>query len=213
MSAAGGRTADATAMDDLLGKLVAISAESFVDAEDQRPASTSRRWSSAPASTRASSSASGSARSATKRRIGMRDGEVSVAKIDQASMKNAMQALDFAVDAEAAAAPAGAPRRRRRPRPSREATSARGCLRRARRSPWQAAVPRTISRRPLLRAPASPVRPRSARATAARPQQHLHVAVDRPCAVVDLRPFAEARRDALQPQRSRGCRHRHRTRS
>ena len=88
-------------MDDLLNKLVALKAESFVDAQRRRPASTSRRSSSAPASTRASSSACGSARSATTR-TAVRDGEAGVAKIDTMSMRAAMQAFDLVGDAAGA---------------------------------------------------------------------------------------------------------------
>ena len=100
-------TADATAMEDLLGKLVGIRAESFVDPK------TTKTNIDKPALVISASFDEGKFERVRFGQVGeaasygMRDGEVSVAKIDQASMKNAMQALDFAVTPKPPAPAAG----------------------------------------------------------------------------------------------------------
>lgn len=90
-------TADQTAMDDLLNKLIAIRAESFVD-----PKST-RTNIDKPALVVSASFDEGKFERVRFGQVGegiaygMRDGEPSVAKIDQSTMKNAMQAFDLVV--------------------------------------------------------------------------------------------------------------------
>ena len=97
-------TADQTAMDDLLNKLVAIRAESFVDAK-------TRTGLDKPALVVSASFDEGKFERVRFGQVGenaygVRDGETGIAKIDMASMRNALQAFDFAVTPkEGAAAP------------------------------------------------------------------------------------------------------------
>ena len=89
-------TADQTAMDDLLNKLVGIRAESFVD-----PAKT-RTGLDKPALVVSASFDEGKFERVRFGQVGenaygARDGETGVAKIDMTSMRNALQAFDFAV--------------------------------------------------------------------------------------------------------------------
>ncbi|HUQ89332.1 MAG TPA: DUF4340 domain-containing protein [Vicinamibacterales bacterium] len=88
-------TADQTAMDDLLNKLVAIKAESFVDAK-------TKTGIDKPALVVSASFDEGKFERVRFGQVGelaygVRDGEVSVAKIDLPSFRNALQAFDFAV--------------------------------------------------------------------------------------------------------------------
>lgn len=98
-------TADAQAMDDLLGKLVAIKAESFVDAK-------SKTGIDRPALVVSASYDDGKFERVRFGQVGetafgSRDGEAVVAKIDPASMRAAMQAFDMVVmPPEPATAPA-----------------------------------------------------------------------------------------------------------
>jgi hypothetical protein len=88
-------TADQTAMDDLLNKLLAIRAESFVDAK-------TRTGLDKPALVVSASFDEGKFERVRFGQVGevaygVRDGEASVAKIDLPSFRNALQAFDFAV--------------------------------------------------------------------------------------------------------------------
>jgi hypothetical protein len=88
-------TADQTAMDDLLNKLVAIRAESFVDAK-------TKTGIDKPALVVSASYDDGKFERVRFGQVGetaygSRDGEASVAKIDMSSMRAALQAFDFAV--------------------------------------------------------------------------------------------------------------------
>jgi hypothetical protein len=88
-------TADQAAMDDLLGKLAAIRAESFV-------AAATRTGLDKPALVVSASFDEGKFERVRFGQVGetaygMRDGEAGVAKIDVTSMRNAMQAFDLAV--------------------------------------------------------------------------------------------------------------------
>ena len=87
--------ADQSAMDDLLNKLAGIKAESFVDAK-------TRTGIDKPALVVSASYDRGKFErvrfgQAGDAAFGQRDGEPSVAKIDEASMRAAMQAFDIAV--------------------------------------------------------------------------------------------------------------------
>ncbi len=88
-------TADQAAMDDLLGKLMAIRAESFVDAK-------TRTGLDKPALVVSASFEEGKFERVRFGQVGetaygLRDGETGVAKLDTQSMRNAMQAFDLAV--------------------------------------------------------------------------------------------------------------------
>ena len=88
-------TADQTAMDDLLNKLLAIKAESFVDAK-------AKTGLDKPALVVSASFDEGKFERVRFGQVGeaafgLRDGETGVAKIDTSSMRNALQAFDFAV--------------------------------------------------------------------------------------------------------------------
>jgi hypothetical protein len=92
---AASHTADSAAMDDLLGKLVGIKAESFVDAR-------TKTGLDKPALVISASYEGGKFErirfgQAGETAFGMRDGEASVAKIDMASLSAALQAFDRAV--------------------------------------------------------------------------------------------------------------------
>jgi len=99
-------TADQTSMDDLLNKLVAIKAESFVDAK-------TKTGIDKPALVVSASYDAGKFERVRFGRVGetaygLRDGETSVAKIDEASMRAAMQAFDAVTIPKEPAAPAKA---------------------------------------------------------------------------------------------------------
>jgi hypothetical protein len=88
-------TADQAAMDDLLGKLMAIRAESFVDARTNTGLDK-------PALVVSASFEEGKFERVRFGQVGetafgQRDGEAGVAKLDTTSMRNAMQAFDLAV--------------------------------------------------------------------------------------------------------------------
>ena len=88
-------TADQTAMDDLLNKLVAIKAESFVDAK-------TKTGLDKPALVVSASFDEGKFERVRFGQVGenaygLRDGEAGIAKIDENSMRAAMQAFDIAV--------------------------------------------------------------------------------------------------------------------
>jgi hypothetical protein len=88
-------TADQTAMDDLLNKLLAIKAESFVDAK-------TKTGIDKPALVVSASFDEGKFERVRFGQVGelaygLRDGETGVAKIDSNSMRAAMQAFDIAV--------------------------------------------------------------------------------------------------------------------
>ena len=88
-------TADQTAMDDLLNKLVAIKAEAFVDAK-------TRTGIDKPALVVSASFDEGKFERVRFGQVGetaygLRDGEAGIARIDSNSMKAAMQAFDIAV--------------------------------------------------------------------------------------------------------------------
>jgi hypothetical protein len=88
-------TADQTAMDDLLNKLVGIKAESFVDAK-------TKTGLDKPALVVSASFDEGKFERVRFGQVGetafgLRDGEAGIAKIDANSMKAAMQAFDIAV--------------------------------------------------------------------------------------------------------------------
>lgn len=88
-------TADQTAMDDLLNKLVAIKAESFVDTK-------TKTGLDKPALVVSVSFDEGKFERVRFGQVGdnaygLRDGEAGIGKIDQASMRAAMQAFDVAV--------------------------------------------------------------------------------------------------------------------
>ena len=92
---ASSHTADQAAMDDLLGKLTAIRAESFVDAK-------AKTGIDKPALVVSASFEEGKFERVRFGQVGetafgLRDGETGVAKIDTASMRNALQAFDLAV--------------------------------------------------------------------------------------------------------------------
>jgi hypothetical protein len=101
---ASSHTGDQTAVDDLLGKLTAIKAESFVDAK-------TKSGLDKPALVVSASFDDGKFERVRFGQVGeaafgVRDGETGVAKIDTASMQAAMQAFDVAVTPkEAAPAP------------------------------------------------------------------------------------------------------------
>lgn len=99
-------TADAAAMDDLLAKLVAIKAESFV-------APGTRTGLDEPALVVSASYDEGKFERVRFGQVGdaafgVRDGEAVVAKVDRAAMAAAMQAFDVAVTPPAPAPPAAA---------------------------------------------------------------------------------------------------------
>ena len=88
-------TADQAAMDDLLNKLAAIKAESFVDAK-------TKTGIDKPALVVSASYDEGKFERVRFGQVGeaafgLRDGEVSIAKIDANSMRAAMQGFDMAV--------------------------------------------------------------------------------------------------------------------
>jgi hypothetical protein len=100
-------TADQTAMDDLLNKLLAIKAESFVDAG-------AKTGLDKPALVVSASYDEGKFERVRFGQVGetafgLRDGEAGVAKIDTSSMRNALQAFDLAVTPKEPA-PAPAPK-------------------------------------------------------------------------------------------------------
>ncbi len=153
-------------MDDLLAKLTALKAESFVDAKT-RPASTSRRWSSAPATTRASSNACASARS---------DDEACARAKAKAASPRSRPRVDGRGDAGVrhsrdAASAGSAGRRQGRQRRSDRARRPRcGCDRRRARVRLglrrAGGAPRSL-RRAVRKAPANPIRTNSCAATCA----------------------------------------------
>lgn len=100
----GSHTAEAAAMDDLLAKLVALRAESFVDAKTQTGLGK-------PALVVSASFDEGKFERVRFGQVGetafgSRDGESIIAKVDNESMRAAMQAFDVVVMPPAPAAPA-----------------------------------------------------------------------------------------------------------
>ena len=197
-------TADQAAMDDLLNKLVAIKAESFVDAK-------TKTGLDKPALVVSASFDEGKFERVRFGQVGdnaygKRDGEDGIAKIEHD------------VDARGAA---GVRRRGdaagdqdRRTKGGREEMRPSARVRSRRRSPRcctlcsPAAHRRPPSRRRCRRRPSSRDRRRAA---APRPRRHLHRSRRRSRAVVGVGALAQARRHALQPERRRGCRRRPRT--
>lgn len=99
-------TVESNGVDDLLGKLAGMKAEMFVDPK------TTKIGTEKPTLVVSASYDEGKFERVRFGQVGdavygMRDGEAGAVKIDSASMRNALQALDYAVTPKPAAAPSG----------------------------------------------------------------------------------------------------------